>query len=136
MSEGSKSQSGMQKLEELTAKLQTDPYSSLDTIFDRSIDLLCIVDDSGYFLKVSKSFTNELGWSGEELMSKPFLSFMHPDDIEPSIACWKKTQDGHPTIDFKNRYKTKAGDYKTLVWSLPGLHNGIVFSVAKVEKVI
>jgi PAS domain-containing protein len=51
-----------------------------------SSDLLTIADRSGYMIRVSPSWTRTLGWSAEELTSRPFLEFVHPDDQEASRA--------------------------------------------------
>jgi len=126
---------GLEKLTELTAKLISAPYSALDRTFDLSPDLLCILDDKGTFLKTSKSWTTELGWSQAELCSNPWVFFLHPEDIAPSLACYEEvTKTGNPTSHFVNRYRCKDNSYKTLVWSLPGTQDGTAFSIARIQK--
>lgn len=124
----------LERLAQLTENLPADPYAALNKIFDTSVDLLCVVKTDGFFAKVSNSFVDALGFSREHLMTTPFFEMIHPDDIQPSIDCWTKTQAGQPTDGFKNRYITVTGDYKTLVWSLPGIQDGVAFSVARIEK--
>ena len=124
----------IKKLEQLTAKLSNDPYSSLDGIFKNSVDLLCIIKDDAFFAKVSDSWISELGFSREYLTTTSFFDLMHPDDVESSKDAWQKALTGNITENFKNRYKTASGAYKTLVWSLPAVQNGISFSIARVER--
>lgn len=60
-----------------------------------------------------------MGYTFEEMTSVPFVDFIHPDDIEPSIEVFKKFQKtGQLGFDgtFKNRYRAKSGFYKTIVW--------------------
>ena len=129
------SKTGLEKLTELTSKLTSDPYSALDRTFDLSPDLLCVLDGQGGFIKTSKAWTTELGWTSEELRSNPWVFFLHPDDIAPSIACYEEaTKAGKTTTNFINRYRCADGTYKSLVWSLPGIQDGTVFSVARIQK--
>jgi len=85
--------------------------------FSISMDLLCIANPDGYFLKVNPQFTHILGFSQEELLSKPFFDFIHSDDIEQTVNEVKKLEKGIPTIEFSNRYRCKNGDYKWLIWN-------------------
>ncbi len=49
-------------------------------------DLLCTSDSSGRFLTLNLAWETVLGWSREELMSRPFAELVHPDDLERTIA--------------------------------------------------
>jgi PAS domain S-box-containing protein len=42
--------------------------------FDVSLDLLCLANFDGYFLKVNKECENVLGYSIDDLNEKSFLS--------------------------------------------------------------
>src|SRR5262245_22727988 len=53
----------------------------LARFFEFSSDLFCIASFSGYFLRVNPNFSRVLGYSNEELLSRPFLDFVHPDDL-------------------------------------------------------
>ena len=58
----------------------------LSAFFDVSLDMLCIRDMQGRFVKASPSWERTLGHKVEELIGTPMLSLMHPDDVEPSRA--------------------------------------------------
>ena len=88
----------------------------LDNFFKVSIDMLGIATVGGRFTKLNPAFTAVLGWSEEELCSRPATEFIHPDDIQKTIEAFQALADGRSVISFENRYRTKAGDYRWLSW--------------------
>jgi len=89
----------------------------LNEFFETSPDLMGIGRPDGYFKSVNPSFCRVLGYTEEELKSKPFLSLVHPDDISKSKVVVKKIIQGEPILNFENRCRCKDGTYKTISWS-------------------
>jgi PAS domain S-box-containing protein len=90
----------------------------LETHAELSLDLIATASFDGYFLRVNPAFTRTLGFSAEELRSRPFLDFVHPDDREPTLeAVARQTREGRDILNFQNRYRTKGGDYRWLEWT-------------------
>ena len=86
--------------------------------FDLDRDLLCVADANGYFTSLNSAWERVLGWSREELMSRPFTDFVHPADIEETKRQASRVADVDSTIvDFVNRYQTKDGTFRWLRWS-------------------
>lgn len=54
----------------------------ISTFFELTPDLICIASKEGYFKKINRSVIDKLGFSEEELFSKPIVSFIYPDDKE------------------------------------------------------
>jgi PAS domain S-box-containing protein len=103
-----------------------------DKIFTHSVDMLCIAGYDGYFKVLNPSWSKTLGWSTEELLSKPWLAFVHPDDVEATKNVKSSVEKGRELYQFENRYICKDGNVKWLSWSsFPYPEEGIMFSVAR-----
>lgn len=96
----------------------------LKRIFDLSTDMICITGFDGRFKKVNPAFTRILGYEREELIDRPFIEFVHPDDIERSQAVIvERLSRGQASLNFESRYRCKDGNFKWLSWnssSVPG----------------
>ncbi|MFO7715151.1 PAS domain S-box protein [Desulfosarcina sp.] len=106
----------------------------LAQIFAMSLDMICIADiNTATFIKVNPAFTEILGYVEEELLSRPFFDFIHPDDIDVTRTVINQTlHKGAKVIYFENRYRCKDGSYKWLSWvSHPNLEKGDTYSVAR-----
>ncbi|MGB0683342.1 MAG: PAS domain S-box protein [Magnetovibrionaceae bacterium] len=102
-----------------------------DRFFDISIDLLVIAGVDGRFKKVNDRWTEILGWEPEELISRPFFDFIHPDDIEPTVSEVERQKHGERVIKFENRYRCKDGGYRWLEWSTQPEPDGTIYAVAR-----
>jgi len=104
----------------------------LDRLFNLSGSMACIIDFKGFFRRVSPAFTETLGYSSEELLSRPVLDFIHPDDRERTLEAREtKLKKGHDILDFENRYVCRDGSLKWLSWtSRPVPEDGIILAIA------
>ncbi|MEA2169782.1 MAG: two-component system, cell cycle response regulator [Solirubrobacteraceae bacterium] len=85
--------------------------------FVMSNDLLCIANFDGYFTDVNDSWTTLLGYSREELLARPFESFVHPSDIQRTRECAAGLAVPSEIVNFENRYRAKDGTWHWLLWS-------------------
>jgi len=88
----------------------------LQTYFSQSLDLLCIADTDGLFLRLNPEWERVLGYSVDELIGTPFLDFVHPDDLASTTAAVAQLHDGRQVHNFVNRYRTSDGDYRWIEW--------------------
>lgn len=103
-----------------------------DRIFNHSLDMLCIAGFDGFFKTLNPSWEKVLGWSTEELLSKPWNDFVHPDDIERTNNIKAEIVNGNVAYQFENRYLCKGGQYKWLSWnSFPYSNEKILIGVAR-----
>ena len=88
----------------------------LETFFDVSPDLLCMVDLDGHFRKISPSWTKLLGYSLKELEGSAFMDYVHPTDVAATKAIWLKQLNGEAVAGFTNRYRRQDGAYCFIEW--------------------
>lgn len=104
-----------------------------DPFFNLSLDFLCTAGLDGYFRTVNPTFINTLGYTEEELLAKPFLHFIHPEDRPATVAALEELGRGADIVNFDNRYRCKDGSYRWLEWSCPAPAEGIdtLYAVAR-----
>ena len=119
------------ELEDMANKSKADK-SELEHLFNLSVDMLCVANLDGYFTLINHAFEKTLGYTKEELLKEPFLSFVHPDDQASTVEAMKELSMGEPVIRFENRYQCKDGSYKWLAWSaMPVPEKGVIYAVAR-----
>jgi PAS domain S-box-containing protein len=102
-----------------------------DKFFNVSIDLLGISDFNGYFKRINPAFYNTLGYSEADILSTPFINFVHPDDVAATERDFEKLKNGATVLQFENRYRCKNGEYKWLIWNcVPDVEAGSMYAVA------
>ena len=89
----------------------------VDDIFDLSLDLLCVAGVDGYFKRVNPAFERTLGYPPAELLLRPFLEFVHPDDRAETTARLAALSEGEPISGFENRYIRVDGAVRWLQWN-------------------
>ena len=89
----------------------------LDRFFNVSLDLLTIASTDGWFRRINPAFERVFGYTTEELLSRPLLEFIHPDDREATMAEAERLRAGHQTVHFENRYICRDGSIKWIAWS-------------------
>lgn len=103
----------------------------MNLMFQSAPEILAITSPKGYFVKVNPAFCKLMGYSSEELVSRPFMDFIHPEDIA-------KTKNELPEMfareqkarNFINRYLTKSGSIRWISWNSSEVfgQEGLVFS--------
>lgn len=103
-----------------------------DRFFAIAIDLLCFLDFSGVFRRLSPAWERTLGFTVDELMSRPFIEFVHPDDRARTLEQNRAVRHGGQALGFENRYRCKDGSYRWLRWNAAADTNrGLIYSVAR-----
>jgi len=89
----------------------------LARIYESAPDGIIVAGFDGYFKKVNPAICEMLGYSEKELLSTPFLDFVHPDDRQRTLRFYDGVNAGDEKSHFENRYVTKPGRVVWLLWT-------------------
>ncbi|MGY4520727.1 PAS domain S-box protein [Thermostichus sp. MS-CIW-30] len=99
---------------DITARKSAE--AELEQFFSVALDLLCIADAQGYFRRLNRAWETTLGYSLQELQSRPFLEWVHPEDVPATQAAMQQLIEEEQLDHFVNRYRTQDGSYRFIEW--------------------
>jgi PAS domain S-box-containing protein len=103
-----------------------------DRFFTNAIDMLCFLDFNGHFKRLNPAWERTLGFTREELMSRPFIEFVHPDDRERTLKQNALVRGGGQALAFENRYLCKDGSFRWFHWNAASdSSEKVIYSVAR-----
>jgi PAS domain S-box-containing protein len=103
-----------------------------DRFFLLSTDLLCVAGFDGYFKRVNPAFSRSLGFGIHELLTVPFLDFVHPDDRATVEAELHKLALGGSTSGIEIRLRCKDGSFRWLQWNAVAyLERQMIYAVGR-----
>lgn len=103
------------QIQDITRRKQAE--FEAETFFEASPDLLAIAGASGRLEVVNAAWERALGWTKEEITTRPYLEFVHPDDRAATVAESVAIRAGAQARGFRNRYRAKDGQYHWLEWN-------------------
>lgn len=108
----------LRELNENLADQAAQRSAERDRLWTLSQDMLARADYSGMMSAVSPAWTWVLGWEEHELLSRGYATFMHPNDMPPTLdAIARMSKTGEPTR-FENRIATRDGGWKSIEWTV------------------
>ncbi|MCI0354475.1 MAG: response regulator [Acidobacteria bacterium] len=122
------------KLRQLASEVakRHQAQENLDRFFRLSLEMLCISDFQGRFLRLNPAWERHLGYRVDELLKRQYMDFVHPDDRERTQEEAAKLVAGRETIFFENRYLSRDGSYRWLQWnSVAAQEDGLIYSAAR-----
>ncbi|BFN38254.1 PAS domain S-box protein [Fidelibacter multiformis] len=90
--------------------------NELDRYFTLSLDLLCIANTDGQFIRLNPEWEKVLGYPLHELEGRSFLELIHPDDLDSTRKAISTLSDQEDVWNFENRYRCKDGSYRWIEW--------------------
>jgi diguanylate cyclase (GGDEF)-like protein/PAS domain S-box-containing protein len=96
----------------------TSQSAQIERFFELSTDLLASFSPDGRFILLNAAWEEVLGWTLQELQGRLMQDFIHPDDIEKTMALIQ-TGLHHPAhfVNFTNRHRHRDGSWRWLLWS-------------------
>ncbi|NEX60981.1 hybrid sensor histidine kinase/response regulator [Noviherbaspirillum galbum] len=89
-----------------------------ERLWNLSQDMLARANYQGTMSAVSPAWTQVLGWSETELLTRPYASFMHPEDMPPTLDAIARMAETHRPTRFENRIATCKGGWKHIEWTV------------------
>ena len=119
----------------VVSSLMASLYGRLETgnrFMDLSVDMFCIAGFDGFFKSVNPSWEKVLGFTAQELTSRPYMEFVHPEDRTATQHEREGLQKGETTLAFENRYLCKDGSYKWISWNAVAVPSrSLIYAVAR-----
>jgi PAS domain S-box-containing protein len=116
----------------INAARRTSAQRELDRIFSLSHDLIAVVDFNGYFTRLNPAAERILGYTKDELLARPYLDFVHPDDRESTAAEETAIAEGKTTASFENRYVRKDDSERVLEWTAtPVVEECVIYAAGR-----
>ena len=79
-------------------------------------DLIAVAGMDGYFKYLNPAWEKVLGYTREELLARPYLDIVHPDDRARVRAELKNLASGRHSLNFEDRYLHKDGSVRYFTW--------------------
>ena len=100
-------------------------------ILEVSLDPMCIMGVDGYLKRVNLAFERTLGYDGHELLARPLLDFVHPDDREATAQSLLQLQERGGEQSLDSRFVRADGAVRWLQWNTHPLpERGLVYAAA------
>ncbi|MBT8195881.1 MAG: PAS domain S-box protein [Bacteroidia bacterium] len=97
-----------------------------------SPDLLCIANEDGYFIELSDNWEDIMGYTIDELKSKPYTAFIQEDFVQSTNHLkdnWMKKRDVFTS--FENVYITKGGGLIRISWRATKYIDGLTYAIGR-----
>ena len=104
----------------------------LTRFYSLSLDLMCTAGFDGYFKRLNLVWERTLGYTIEDLLAEPFVSFVHPEDVDATMSATERLSGGAELASFENRYRCKDGQYRWIQWSAASsVDDSLIYAVAR-----
>jgi PAS domain S-box-containing protein len=118
-------------------RLEQQPVAAdpSERLFEMSLEMLGTASLDGYFTHLNPAWERTLGWTVEQLMAEPFMTFVHPDDVEMTRARSRDlAESGTELRSFENRYRTRSGTFRWIGWDVVSDANALYFAARDVTE--
>ena len=123
----------------LPQDMASQPAPNLPSALDLGIlalsrDMISVAGFDGFLRDVNPAWEQALGYTRAELLERPCLDLVHPDDQDATRDAAKLLAQGIAVNAFASRFRGKDGSYRWIQSNtMPVVANGLVYSVAFVD---
>lgn len=115
--------------------VQRQLAEGLARIFDRSLDVICVLDARLHFVRVSKASVPLLGYEPGELEGRSALEFLPTADRGKALEGFRRILDGASPQLLESRAVRKDGSVAHMVWSVAWSRaQGELYCIARDES--
>lgn len=125
--ERARAEEGLRQLNETLEEQVAARAAERDQVWTVSQDMLARADYAGMMSAVSPGWSRVLGWSEQELVSRGYASFMHPDDMDGTLAAIAQMKELRQPTRFENRIATRDGGWRPIEWTVSPEADGVNF---------
>ena len=117
-------------IRDITQRRQAE--KELDRFFRLSLEMLAVADFDGRFKRLNPIWEKVLGWPLREMLDRPYLDLVHPEDRQSTLAETGRLSHGGETVSFTNRYRCSDGSHRWLLWNAtPDIERGRIYAAAR-----
>ena len=95
------------------------PSETLTDLFAVSLDMMCISGMDGHFKRVNPAFEKSLGYHNDELLARPMIEFVHPDDRTATRESMQQLRQGVDSGGLRKPLPLQRWTYRWLSWTCP-----------------
>lgn len=105
-----------------------------DRFVSTAQDMFVVASMDGFFINVNPAAERILKRSRAELLRKPIMTFVHPDDVDRSREAMNALAGGQSIEGFRNRYQAADGSYRWMCWNcVPDLGRRRIYASGRDE---
>ena len=118
-----------ERLRKLRERLSTAD-AELSAFFASTYALVCELSTSGVFIRINPRWPDQLGYTTDELETRIWTEFVHPDDLVATRDALDKLK-REDTVQFEIRLRHSNGSYRNLSWTATRWQTtGVILAVA------
>ncbi|RYY14920.1 MAG: PAS domain S-box protein, partial [Chitinophagaceae bacterium] len=121
-----------QELLEKSHRQQQIILNGIQDLMEASLDIICLLDESGHIVQISANCERLLGYTPDELTGQHYTDLLIPEEKAESLGREAIIRNGTTVRDSENRYLRKDGKIislsATAIWSP---ENNTFFSILK-----
>lgn len=113
-----------QRVEERTAER--------DRVWQLTNDLMATARLDGYLVQVNPAWQRLLGWSEEELLTRPFINFVARADHDETVKVIGRLSDGKTVAGFVDHVLAKDGSERAIMWTaVPEIGSSLFYIIGR-----